>query len=103
MKKSAAALILVLATVLAVTFIVTTPSMSQSRKISKNHEVILMRCEMKGSGFNVTNYGYSQSAPTKSTDNCAEALSVSDRNGFVIMDVQQFNSGDGYLVYTLAR
>jgi hypothetical protein len=105
MRRTAApaALLAVLLTVLAVTFFVVTPSMSQPRTTFAKHEVILMRCEPKGGGFTVTNYSSSQSAPTRTTDNCAEALSINDRNGFVIVDILRFDSGGGYIVYTLAR
>jgi len=105
MRRTAApaALLAVLLTVLAVTFFVVTPSISQSPTTYAKHEVILMRCEMKNGGFSVTNYSASKSAPAKTTDNCAEALSINDRNGFVIVETLRFDSGDGYIVYTLAR
>ena len=105
MKRTVApaALIAVLLTVIAATLLVATPSISQQRTTYEKHEVILMRCEMKGGGFSVTNYSASQSAPAKTTDNCAEALSINDRNGFVIVETLRFDSGEGYIVYTLAR
>ena len=102
MKRFAGPITLaMLFTALVVTLVVTTPSMSAPS--GGKHELILMRCDMDQGVFKVTTYSTSQSAPPKTTDNCAESLASHHRHGFTIEDVGYFDAGEGYIVYTLSR
>ena len=92
-----------LAVLVAVVFgslIFSAKSMPES---SVKHTVILMRCEMIGNNFRVTTYSGSQSAPSRTIDNCAESLANLHRDGFSLEHIGYFYTGDGYIVYTLVR
>ncbi len=67
------------------------------------HDLIIMRCDVKSSGFAITSYSASTSAPAKKTDNCAEMLSNLHRDGFAVVEIGYFDVEGGYMVYTLGR
>lgn len=93
-------LLAVLVVVVLGSLIFSTSSMSES---NVKHTLILMRCEMIGNDFRVTTYSGSQSAPSRTTDNCAETLANLHRDGFTLENIGYFYTGEGYIVYTLVR
>lgn len=95
-----ATLLAVLLIVLFGSIVFSTKSLSQSHV---KHELILMRCETIANEFRVTTYSGSQSAPSKTTENCPETLARLHRDGFEIEHIGYFYTGDGYIVYTLTR
>ena len=89
------------AAALAVTALATRTPAAEERRIKR--DVILMRCDNGSSGFKITSYSSSASAPSKSVDNCAETLSTLHRDGFEIADIGYVDADDGYLVLVLGR
>jgi hypothetical protein len=66
-------------------------------------DLILMRCSSGSSGFKITSYSASASAPSKTADNCAETLSTLHRDGFGIADIGYVDADDGYMIVVLGR
>jgi hypothetical protein len=101
MKKLVTITLVVAAAVatLATSALVRGPAAQQRTK----RDVIMMRCEAGSSGFKVTSYSASASAPSKKADNCAESVSTLHRDGFMIEDAGYVDAEDGYMVLVLVR
>jgi len=82
---------------------VTTLHPVSGREVLRTNEVIMMRCDPGPSGFEVTTYSHSMSAPSRRVDNCPEVLSLLNRDGFRVLNISRFDVEGGYLVYTLVR
>ena len=66
------------------------------------YDIVFLRCDVS-SGFRVLAYTGSAGAPSKSSDNCAETISVLNRDGFSVEQVLDFDIEKGFLVYMLIR
>jgi hypothetical protein len=86
-----------------VVLVVTTLHPVSGREVRRKNEVVMMRCDPGPHGFQVTAYSHSQSAPSRRSDNCPEALSLLNHDGFRVLDIARFDMEGGYLVYTLMR
>lgn len=78
-----------------------TPAVAQS--VRSTPDIVLVRCDSRGGGFQVTAYSASSSGPQKRTSECAETLSILAREGFVVRDTGYPISESGTVIFTLGR
>jgi hypothetical protein len=66
------------------------------------YDIVFVRCDVNA-GFRVQAYTGSAAAPSRNSDNCAETISVLNRDGFSVEQVSKFDVEKGFLVYMLVR
>lgn len=91
------------AALIAIAVMMVVPRSATAQERRPRPDVVLIRCDVGSSGFRVTGYSGSTSAPTKKSDNCAETISQLGEEGFSLQDARSLDVNDGSLVYLLER
>ena len=66
-------------------------------------DVIMMRCSVTGSAFNVKAYQGSTTTPAKRTESCPETLSLPHKDGFSVVGTGHHDFDTDFVVFTLTR